>query len=143
MRPSGDEDTFSIVDRAFCAIDEKVNKCGVEALTPEERVVHTIWGVLGILENGSFGYFFENGLRMGAAIEAFERLGLSKTAEYFRLAESLLPENCSYDQLKQQADQHEAALDTLAMQIVRDGADAQRRLFQLIVSTEALKPFAK
>ena len=52
-----------------------------------------IWHASGIMENGGFQYFFEQGLDAAAVAAAYERIGCSKCAEVIRLGLSLFPDS--------------------------------------------------
>ena len=137
-----DKSSFNLVDRVFCTIDEKVSAGSVNSLTAEQAVIYHVWGALGILENGSFQYFFENGIDAGATAASFERLGLSDAAECFRLARSLLPSEywgADWSRQLQMLQQRETSLDTLAQRVIADSKRIESRLAGYIMADADLK----
>jgi hypothetical protein len=108
---------FDLINRVFCKLDDKVNAKGPSLLLEEEKAVYFIWAALGILGNGSFSYFFENGMDTEATASSLEKLGLPRSAECFRLAESLLPAEyfaADWEQQRAMLAAQESALDILA-----------------------------
>lgn len=73
-------------------MDEKKTAGGEAALRVEERHASVIWAASGIIGNGGFQYFFENGLSCESATESYAAIGMPKTADIFRTALSLFPD---------------------------------------------------
>src|SRR4051812_20518999 len=132
---------FETVDQVFCSISDKVNLLGQDAVLPEERNVYFAWAALGLIENGSFNYFFENRMKAEDTAHAFEELGLDSLAECFRLAASLLPSNFNNLDNEQQREfltQFEEALDQLAMKIVEEGNKGESKIVEYISERKSL-----
>ncbi len=126
---------FDLIDNVFCAIDDKVNAHGLNSLIPEEKNVYSIWSALGVLENGSFQYFYETQLNTLSTAQSFEDLGLPTSAECFRLAQSLLPADYFLLNWTQQLEilkQRETSLDTLAKKILGETNQTEARLSNYI-----------
>ena len=82
---------FEFVNGVVCRAEEKKTAGGDAALRVEERHASAIWAASGIIGNGGFQYFFENGLSCEAASESYEAIAMPKTADIFRTALSLFP----------------------------------------------------
>jgi len=146
MSKSDEENYFDLIDNTFSAIDDKESKFGVQSLTPEERTIFFVWSALGVLENGSFQYFFENGLDSEATAQSFQDLGFSAKSECFRLAQSLLPDN--FLNLDQDAqfeilEQHESSLDELAKKVLADSKQTELFLAKYIKQYPTLLRISK
>lgn len=82
---------FEFVNGVVCRAEEKKTAGGDAALRVEERHASEIWAASGIIGNGGFQYFFENGLSCEAVAESYEAIAMPKTADIFRTALSLFP----------------------------------------------------
>ncbi len=88
--PSSD---FNLINELVLRNTEKGRKLGFHSLTEFERLVNVIWQASGVIENGGFQYFYEQGLDAEAAAQAYERIGCIKCAEILRLSWSLFPDS--------------------------------------------------
>src|SRR5438094_717933 len=135
MQNPSRKSSFDLVDGVFCKLDDKVKATGGESLTTEERVVYFIWAALGLLENGSFQYFFENDMDAEKTAASFQELGLQDPAECFRLAQSLLPSEyrgADWNRKLELLQAHETALDTVAEKVLAHNKEAETRLAEFI-----------
>jgi hypothetical protein len=82
---------FDYVDGIVCRAEERKTAAGVCALRSEEKHAMAIWAAVGVIGNGGFQYFFENELSAEESAEAFDSIGMPKTADIFRTALSLFP----------------------------------------------------
>lgn len=83
---------FEFVNGVVCRAEDKRKTTGEGALRPEEKHAAAIWAASGIVGNGGFQYFFENGLSAEESAEAFDAIGMPGIADIFRTALSLFPE---------------------------------------------------
>lgn len=142
MRSASEKRNFELVDKVFGPIDDKASSIGVQALSLDEKVVYFIWAALGLIENGSFQYFFENQMDPDATAKAYDQLGLPAVAECFRLAQSLLPdEYCRLDWNRQLQilQEKEASLDVLAKRVLAETIETENRLAKFILSHPNLR----
>jgi hypothetical protein len=136
-----EDDAFDLVDRAFLVIADKEQRDGVSGLSPDEKVVYLIWTALGLIENGSFQYLFENNLTARTIADALAEVGLFESSRCFLLARDLLPADFeTLDWPEQQAilERHEGKLDDLARQVVAGSFETEKRLANFIRSRPAL-----
>ncbi len=80
---------FNLVDRVFLRLDARVKDGGVAALTKAGQVVYQVWAALGLIGNGGFKYYLENGMDLLAAADAFDQLGLTNAASACRQVEQI------------------------------------------------------
>jgi hypothetical protein len=131
MPSAGDQSDFQLVDAVFNRLADKKNISGVHSLTRPERIVYFTWAALGLLENGSFQYFFENEMDAKAVAESFSLLGLSSLADLVQDANekfSELGHSNHWDEKLQSLEQNEAFFDSLARQIVQSSKDIEGKL---------------
>lgn len=124
---------FEVVDTLFDRISEKKSTLGIASLTPPERVVYFIWSALGIIENGSFQYLFENDVDIEAVAESLAELGLDSTARSFREAKKILISGGhlqGWSEKLRFLQQHESALDSLACGVIQ-----RRKEIEAILAT--------
>lgn len=82
---------FVFVDHLVGEAEDKKAAKGLAALCATEKHAIAIWAASGIIGNGGFQYFFENGLSAEAAAEGYDAIGMAETADIFRTALSLFP----------------------------------------------------
>jgi DNA-binding MurR/RpiR family transcriptional regulator len=143
--PSGIS-SYDLVNLVSSKIEDKVAARGIESLTAEERIVYFIWRALGIIENGSFQYFFENEMDADATAESYQQLGLPTTAEFFRLAQSLLPSEyfqADWNRQLELLQEREASLDALAKRVLAGTKEAEDRLADYVLTHPNLAILAK
>ena len=122
---------FEIIDRVVVLADEKRAKHGVSSLSTVEKVACDIWGASGIIENGSFQYFFECGLDAENCARAYEAIELPEAARIFRLALSLFPDSRPHEVVTERVAfvrEREDAFDKLGMEIVHLNSKMEARL---------------
>jgi hypothetical protein len=126
--PSGD---FEFVDRIVLRA-EGVKATGLgKTLKEEETHAIILWASSGIIGNGSFQYFFENGLSCEAAARSYRFIGLPAIAEIFNIALSLFPNGKlpeSWPETKRAIESKEKLFDQLARQVVGADSEMTRRL---------------
>lgn len=135
MSVPSENNRFALVDGLFCKLDDKVQSMGVASLSAEERVVYFTWAALGVVGNGSFQYFFENKMDANATAQSFQEIGLTVTAECFRLAKSFLPEeydSADWNRQLRLLQEHEASFDALAQKVLADRKQTEARLADYI-----------
>ena len=70
------------INKCALKIDEKESLFGTASLSSEELTVKNIWNALGVLENGSFQYFFECQIIFWVKITHWNFFGNSSTQIY-------------------------------------------------------------
>jgi len=130
---------FQLVDDLFKRIADKKDAVGEDGLTTSERVVYFTWGALGILENGSFQYFFENNMNAEAVAKSLDLLGLTTLACAVREANDKISEgrSNSWEQKLGFLRENEAFFDSLAQHVVQCGSEIERKLAIYIPSHAA------
>jgi len=127
---------FDLIERAFIQVAEKKKKFGIAALSPHEQTVYFVWAALGILENGSFQYFYENGMRGDEVANSLDVLDLKPIAKHFRRADQILSEGSTENWKEQLAylEMRESEFDLLAREILRDESEIEKKLATYIRS---------
>jgi hypothetical protein len=126
MQPNAND--FDLVDEVFGRISDTVKAEGIGRLTAPEQLVYNVWGGLGILENGSFQYFFENGMDAAAVGKAIDTLGLSAVGDIFREAKQFLSKGCPQKQWAEQLrflKENESKFDSLAKNVLKHNKDIE------------------
>jgi hypothetical protein len=75
---------FDLVNRVFLRLEARIASAGLGVLNADERAVYWIWAALGLIGNGGFKYYLENGLDLEPAAEAFAHIGLTAGADACR-----------------------------------------------------------
>lgn len=135
MPDLSEKSRFALVDGVFCTLDDKVQATGFNILSTEESVVYLIWEALGILQNGSFQYFFENNMDADGVAKSFLKLRMPVVAECFCLAKNALPTEYSDLEWKQQLkylQKLDSYFDTLAQSVLAESNRIERLLAEYI-----------
>ena len=126
---------FDSINAIAKKIDDKAEALGMENLSQQEQTVEGVWAAVGILENGSFQYFFENDLDIGRVQQAYREIGLPAVADLFAKAGSLIAPLASQPDrqtLLKLIQIHETELDRLAEVILSFTLEAETKLSEYI-----------
>ena len=87
------EDSFRRLSRRVTQLFSRVESDGFESLTEAERIVFSVWGAAGQIENGGFDQFFYNSSGDFAleAASALEAIGAIRKAAVLKRAFALFP----------------------------------------------------
>jgi hypothetical protein len=130
-------DDFDLIDNVCGRLIDKEREEGISRLSEHERMVCDIWGALGLLENGSFQYFFENDMDADAVANSFDRLGFPAVAACVRAAKERFPkeiEKGNWNQMLAFMQDHEEEFDSLAAQVLQQQNEIQASLAAYIRS---------
>jgi hypothetical protein len=84
-------DQYSLTDRVGKLLGERVDKYGLDALSPPQEVVLLSWWAKGIIDNGGFQFFYEGASNAAQVAEAFDALGFTAAGQAFRESLTLFP----------------------------------------------------
>lgn len=115
-------DDDEMLDRFSAHAEALEENCGFNCLSTAQRVVLLTERAAGVIGNGGFRYFFEQGLDTEACARSFEELGLANIAELLRLAESVFPygERHISEEANQPTESQEEMLNALAMSVCEE-----------------------
>lgn len=84
---------FDALARRAAPLFDRVESSGLSSLTGPERVLFSVWGAAGQIENGGFDQFFYNssGDYAAEAVEAFRAIGAVAKAAVIARALALFP----------------------------------------------------
>ena len=88
-------DSFQDLSRRVGPLFSRVESDGLESLTEPERVLFSVWGAVGQIENGGFDQFFYNssGSFAREAASGLEAIGAIEKAAVVKRALALFPDS--------------------------------------------------
>jgi hypothetical protein len=125
---------FERINSLSVGIDNKKKALGSEQFSRQEQVLDNIWTAIGILENGSFQYFFECGLDADTVAKAHEEIEMTAVSILFKDADRIVA-SVSRKPWKERLaflKEHEDELDSIAANILKHTCAIEDGLYQYI-----------